>query len=191
MPTTPPQVVLQPLPPARSDLLKQFLYLAIHVPNGRPLPFDIIDNDPEIKRYWDGFGSQIGDIGIMAIDTKTAEVIGCAWGRALPKDAPGFGYLADDIPEVGLALLPEYQRKGIGTALLRTLLAAYASDPNAPSGTGWQQISLSTTRTNKVAQQVYENLGFRIVKEDDAGDLLMVTDLDPQKTGEPEQVGSG
>ena len=161
------------------------------MPNGRPLPFDIIDNDPEIKRYWDGFGSQIGDIGIMAIDTKTAEVIGCAWGRALPKDAPGFGYLADDIPEVGLALLPEYQRKGIGTALLRTLLAAYASDPNAPSGTGWQQISLSTTRTNKVAQQVYENLGFRIVKEDDAGDLLMVTDLDPQKTGEPEQVGSG
>jgi len=179
---TPPRILFQPLPPNRTDLLRQFLYLAIHVPNGKPLPVEIIDTDPVIKRYWDGFGSRKGDIGVMAVNTETSEVIGCAWGRALPKTESGYGYLADDIPEVGLALLPEWQRQGIGTMLLRTLLTTYASDKNAPNGVGWQQVSLSTAKSNKVAQRVYENLDFHLIKEDAAGDLLMAVSLNQYRT---------
>jgi len=170
-------ITFQPLPSDCTDLLRQFLYLAIHVPGGEPLPFDIIDSDPVIKRYWQGFGSRRGDIGVMAINAETNEVIGCAWGRALPRAESGYGYIADDIPEVGLAVLPEWQRKGIGTKLLRTLLTSYAADSMVPGQVGWQQISLSTAKSNRIAQTVYENLGFDVVREDEDGDIIMVADL--------------
>ena len=181
---------LRPLSLDDIGLLPQFLYLAILVP-GRDTqpPFSILETDPELLHYWQGFGSRPGDIGVVALGSETEstpesesaaeseEIIGIAWGRLFPSSAPGFGYLDDDTPEVGLAVLPDWRGKGVGTALLKALMNYYASDKNAPNGVGYQRVSLSTAGSNVIAQKLYRRLGFEIVSTDAEGDLKMVANL--------------
>ncbi len=44
------------------------------------------------------------------------------WLRQFPRDAPGYGYVDEDIPELSMAVLPTYRGRGVGTALLEAAL---------------------------------------------------------------------
>ena len=67
-----------------------------------------------------------------------------------------------------MALLPNYRGHGIGTALLRRLLAAAAHESEA--------VSLSVSKSN-AALRLYERFGFTVVGEPKGGSVTMLKRL--------------
>lgn len=64
---------------------------------------------------------------------------------------------ADRVPYLKMAvLLPEYQNKGIGTAVVTELLATLREK-------GFTSVKLFTNQDNRNAQKCYQKCGFRIV----------------------------
>ncbi|MCL2422867.1 MAG: GNAT family N-acetyltransferase [Micrococcales bacterium] len=148
-------------------LLREFLYLAIHVPPGadRP-PVEILD-EPMLQRYLEGFGHEAGDLAVAADQDGT--VVGVAWSRMLGGDLPGYGYVDDDTPELAVAVLPDQRGKGLGGRLVGALMVELAK-------AGFAQVSLSVDKTNP-AQRLYQRLGFVTVRHDEDDDLVMVRTL--------------
>ena len=96
-------------------------------------------------------GGNDGDMGFKAlVDGVTA---GAAWLRLIQ----GYGHVAEDIPELTMAVLPGYRGRGIGTALLSVLI-----DTAARSYPG---ISLSVVGENP-AINLYRRMGFEIIRPD-------------------------
>jgi len=122
--------------------------------------------DWQVAHYLDGW-PRAGDFGVIAIDELGA-AIGACWARCLPADDPGYGYVASDVPEIGVAVIAQSRRRGIGRALLRRI---------AEEGrrTGVQRLSLSVERTNP-AIHIYLSEGWRTVGTV-AGSDTMVLDL--------------
>ncbi len=109
-----------------------------------------VQENPSLARYAHHWGRS-GDLGWVAIASKTQHPLGAAWMRLWPENDRGFGYIADSIPELAIAVIPQYRRQGIGTQLLQRLLATaqlhYAS------------ISLNV-RSDNPALHLYHRLGF-------------------------------
>jgi len=123
------------------------LYLAIYVePGAEPIGLKVL-NLPEIRKYVSGWGEET-DYGALASDETTGKKMGAAWLRLIK----GFGNISDDIPEIAIALYPEYRGKGIGSALIKYLLEA-TSDI-------YKTISLSVQVGNKAAFKLYKKFGF-------------------------------
>jgi len=129
-------------------------------------PFDETIARPELRRYIEGWG-RVGDTAIVALDRRD-EPVGGAWYRLFTADAPGYGFVDEDTPELSIALYPECRRQHVGALLLGTLLQHARAD-------GFAAISLSVARGNP-ACRLYSRLGFEVVAE--PGDsLTMVADL--------------
>jgi len=75
---------------------------------------------PEIRRYLDGWGRP-GDAGVVARD-GTGLPVGAAWLRLFPAEAPGYGFVAPDVPEVAIGVAAASRGRGAGGALLDALL---------------------------------------------------------------------
>jgi GNAT superfamily N-acetyltransferase len=58
-----------------------------------------------------------GDFGWVA-ETGT-DAIGVVWAQYLPPDDPGYGFLAEDTPEVSLWVRDDWRGRGLGRALVR------------------------------------------------------------------------
>ena len=139
--------------PLDQPTLWEMLYHSLYVPDGSaPFPRDII-NRPEIAMYVEEWG-RAGDLGFLAIESTTDQPIGAAWLRLLNGEQKGYGYVDDETPELGIAVLPEYRGKGIGMALVARLLTAAAAV--------YQRISLSVSFDNP-AMRLYERAGFEKV----------------------------
>jgi ribosomal protein S18 acetylase RimI-like enzyme len=103
--------------------LLEMLYEALFVPVGsRPFPQSIIDR-PDLARYARGFGHQKGDRGWIA-ESSAGNLLGAAWVRQMPADDPGYGFVDEDTPELSIAVVPDHRSRGVGTALLGSLLAS-------------------------------------------------------------------
>jgi ribosomal protein S18 acetylase RimI-like enzyme len=151
--------------------LWEMLYQALYVPEGgSALPREVI-HLPELARYVRGWGRE-GDCGCLASDPVTSEPIGAVWLRLLVGDNKGYGYVDDDTPELGIAVLPEYRNRGIGTQLLTHLFGSVG---------GQSSISLSVSANNP-AVRLYQRLGFEIVSTTDEL-LLMKRDYKQTKLG--------
>lgn len=94
-----------------------------------------------------------GDVGVVAEDPDTGDVLGVAWAQRLPIDDPGYGFIDADTPEASLWVAPSVRGRGVGRALLRALLRAAA-------GAGATRVSLSVEEGNDVAQGLYRSEGF-------------------------------
>jgi ribosomal protein S18 acetylase RimI-like enzyme len=136
--------------------LWEMLYQALYVPEGQPpFPREII-KAPEISRYVAGWG-RAGDVGYLALDG--ARPVGAVWLRLWSDVEHGYGYVDRDIPELSVAILPEYRGQGIGGGLIRHLLAE-----NAGHFCG---VSLSVSAENP-ARQLYQRLGFEVLGEENS-----------------------
>lgn len=133
------------------DLLREFLYQAIYLPDGvEPLPRPIVDL-PELQVYVTDFGTQPGDHCLVAeVERK---VIGAAWCRIMED----YGHIDNDTPSLAISLLPEYRGQGTGTQLLNALLLLLREN-------GYQRASLSVQKENP-ALRLYQRAGFRILAE--------------------------
>lgn len=106
---------------------------------------------PELARYIGGW-PRPGDFALFAVGPAP---IGAVWWRQLTAREAGFGYVADDIPEIAMAVRPDCRGRGIGTTLLQGLIAT-------AEGEGLPALSLSVDRENP-AIHLYERLGFTAI----------------------------
>jgi ribosomal protein S18 acetylase RimI-like enzyme len=126
----------------------EILRYASHEPS-----LESVKNQPCLTRYAANWG-RVGDIGWVAVMDEESS-IGAAWLR-LWLDDKGFGYIDNAIPELAMAVLPNYQGKGIGTHLLTQLLDT--AKKHFPA------VSLNVRANNPVVK-LYERLGFTKVPE--------------------------
>ncbi len=144
---------IRPLSIEDQDFLWEIVYHAIHVPPGAEPPPRTIVNEQGAAKYVREWGRP-GDYGLIVEGLDKAERKGAAWLRLFPKSDPGYGFVAEDVPEISIALLPECRGQGIGTELMSRLIA-YARGHNPG-------VSLSVVATNP-ALRLYERLGFQRV----------------------------
>ena len=62
---------------------------------------------PENARYVADWG-RTGDVALYALDRRD-EPVGAAWYRRFTAAAPGYGYVADDVPELAIGVYPEFR----------------------------------------------------------------------------------
>ncbi len=107
-----------------------------------------VKSNLDLVRYVSGWG-RAGDLGVVA--EKADFAVGAAWLRLWSKDSRGYGYVADEVPELAIAVIPEMRGQGIGTALLSQIIQVATSQ--------YPAISLSI-RADNPALQLYERVGF-------------------------------
>ena len=143
-------------------LLNNFLYEAIFVPEGVEAPPKSIINLPELQVYVSNFGTQKHDRALLA--EVNGKVIGAVWVRIMND----YGHIDDNTPSFAISLYKEYRGLGIGTALMRKMLATLKNNR-------YKQASLSVQKANYAAK-MYLKLGFEIVKETEE-EYIMVKKL--------------
>lgn len=141
------------------DFLWEMLYQAVYVAPGEAAPSREIVRLPELAKYVQDWGNR-NDLGMIAED-ENGMPLGAAWLRLFKGEKRGYGYVADDIPEVSVAVLPEYRGQGIGARLLEELLRMARAR--------WRGVSLSVQEQNPAAR-LYLRLGF--VEVNRQGDSL-------------------
>ena len=156
---------------ARADpaFLTEMLYEAVYWRDDgaeeRP-PLDAMLEDPRIKGYVAGWG-RAGDVALCALDRRE-EPVGAAWYRRFTAAEPGYGFVAEDVPELSIGVYPECRGQRIGSLLLGALLARARSSHE-------RALSLSVSRENP-AKRLYARNGFEVVAQ--PGDALtMLVDL--------------
>lgn len=135
-------------------LLKDFLYEAIYQRDeSKLLPREVI-NQPELRIFIDDFGKKDDYCLVADVDGK---VVGAVWARILAGDVKGFGNIDEQTPEFAISLYKEYRNKGIGTALMKSMI-------NLLQEQGYKRTSLAVQKDN-FAVKMYEKVGFKIEKE--------------------------
>jgi len=132
-------------------LLNDFLYEAIYIPNGMEPPPKTIINTPELQEYVVDFGTRGHDKAFAA--EIEGMIAGAVWVRIMHD----YGHIDDDTPSLAIAVRKAYRGLGIGTAMLKELLAALKSE-------GYAKVSLSVQKEN-YAVKMYQKVGFRVLKE--------------------------
>jgi GNAT superfamily N-acetyltransferase len=120
--------------------LWEMLYYAAHMDEDGEVSFQAAKTNPDLVKYARDWGCET-DVGCIAFEPGCNEPIGAAWLRLLIGDEKTTSYVNDDIPELAIAVLPEYLGRGVGTQLLQHVLEA-ATNP---------------------AIRLYERIGFVIV----------------------------
>ena len=134
--------------PADEPFLREMLWLAYNWRDQSVAPDHWPDPDGP-RRYVEGFG-RAGDAGVIA--EEGGELAGAAWYRLLPAADAGYGYVADDVPELTIGVAAGYRGRGVAGELLERLKARAAAD-------GLRGISLSVEPDNH-ALRIYERAGF-------------------------------
>ena len=145
-----------------TNLLKDFLYEAIFIPEGVEPPAREIIERPELKLYYEGFGSGRADHCIVA--EEDGQVVGAVWTRTMND----YGHIDDETPSFAISLYKEYRGRGIGTRLMKEILELLRSQ-------GYKKASLAVQKAN-YAVRMYEKVGFKIVDENDE-EYIMVCEL--------------
>ena len=140
-----------------TELLKDFLYEAIFIPEGVEPPDRSIIEQPELSLYYDGFDHCL----VAEVDGK---VVGAVWTRIMND----YGHIDDETPSFAISLYREYRGQGIGTAMMRKMLELLKSQ-------GWKKASLAVQKEN-YAVRMYEAVGFRTVYENDE-EYIMVCEM--------------
>ena len=134
-------------------LLNNFLYEATFIPEGIEPPPKTIITSPELQVYVERFGESKDDLGLAAeVDSK---VVGAVWVRIMND----YGHIDDETPSLAISLYKEYRGFGIGTAMMKEILALLKSH-------GYSRVSLSVQKANYAAK-MYLKIGFEIVKENE------------------------
>ncbi|MGC5616816.1 GNAT family N-acetyltransferase [Georgenia sp. Z1491] len=114
------------------------------------VPVAGLRDDDALARYVDGWTPDQG--GVVAVDDD-GTVLGAAWLRLMPAVRPGYGFVAEDVPELSMGVEPPARGGGVGSALLAVLLERARRD-------GRRAVSLSVERDNSTARRLYERAGF-------------------------------
>ncbi len=143
-------------------LLDNFLYEAIFVPEGIEPPPKTIITSPELQVYVERFGESKDDWGLAAeVDGK---IVGAVWVRIMND----YGHIDNETPSLAISLYKEYRGFGIGTAMMKEILALLKSH-------GYRRVSLSVQKANYAAK-MYLKIGFEIIRENEE-EFVMICHL--------------
>ena len=145
------EYIIREIEKSEYQLLDNFLYEAIFIPDGVQPPEKNIIKLPELQVYVADFGKQKDDICFLA--EVNDKVIGAVWVR----DMNDYGHVEDGVPSFAISLYKEYRGYGIGTALMKRMLCELKKR-------GYEKTSLSVQKAN-YAVQMYLNVGFDIIDE--------------------------
>ena len=160
------RIIIRDIAERDFSLLPEFLYQTfLHSSEEAPPPREIIYEAKQLV-YHEDFGGR-DDFGVVAEIDGT--VVGIAWSRLIK----AYGYVDDDTPEFAVAILPEFRGLGLGTKLLERLFEVLRLH-------GYLRVSLSVDVVNP-ALRLYERLGFKLVREGDDDDYVMVKEFPPEK----------
>jgi ribosomal protein S18 acetylase RimI-like enzyme len=121
---------------------------------------------PAMIYFLENFG-RLGDFGFIA-ETEDKTLVGAVWARLFSAENKGYGFVSEQIPELAIAVVPEFRNCGAGAKLMQHLIKE-AQNLKFPA------LSLSVDRRNP-ALRLYERLGFidaGISKETDSS-LTMI-----------------
>lgn len=139
---------------ARKDeynLLDDFIYEAIFIPEGVESPPKSIISNPDLQVYVSGFGEEKDDNCLVAeVDGK---VIGAVWVRIMND----YGHIDETTPSFAISLYKQYRGNGIGTDMMRKMLLLLQEK-------GYKKASLAVQKEN-YALKMYLKVGFKIVDE--------------------------
>jgi len=107
--------------------------------------------DPRYARYLTGW-PRPGDYGLVA---EQDGPVGAAWYRTYAEANPGYGFVAEDVPELSIAVVTSRRHEGIGRRLLLDLIDASVAQ-------GCRALSLSVAENNP-ARGLYASVGFVLV----------------------------
>ena len=155
-------IMIRKLYPEEADLLRDFLYEAIFIPEGVEPPTRDIVERPELRIYYDDFGTGPADHCLVA--EAAGRVVGAAWVRIMND----YGHVDDETPSFAISLIPEYRGRGIGTRLMKEMLTMLKD-------CGFKQTSLAVQKAN-YAVRMYKDVGFKIIDENDE-EFIMVCEL--------------
>jgi ribosomal protein S18 acetylase RimI-like enzyme len=115
----------------------------------KPTPTaDQVLADPRYAMYLAGWPRQ-GDCGLVA---EQDGPLGAAWYRTYTEVSHGYGFIAEHVPELSIAVVASRRREGIGRRLLIDLIDASIAQ-------GYAAVSLSVNDNNP-ARRLYESVGF-------------------------------
>ncbi len=155
-------MIIRKLRENETELLKDFLYEAIFIPEGVEPPAREIIEQPELKLYYENFGAGRADHCIVA--ESDGKVIGAVWTRIMDD----YGHVDDDTPSFAISLYKEFRGQGTGTELMRQMLKLLKDS-------GYKRASLAVQKSN-YAVRMYEKVGFHTVNENEE-EFIMICDL--------------
>lgn len=83
------------------------------------------------------------------------KIVGAVWVRIMND----YGHIDDETPSLAISLYKKYRGFGIGTAMMKEILALLKSH-------GYSRVSLSVQKDNYAAK-MYLKIGFEIVRENE------------------------
>lgn len=128
------------------------------------LTLEQFTDNPDLSHYLAGW-PRAGDFGVVA-ESATGAGAGAAWCRTFTAEDAGYGFVAADIPELTIGVLPTHRGAGTGKALMANLIALGRLR-------AIRAISLSVEDGNR-ARALYENLGFVKVGRNGGSDTLLL-----------------
>lgn len=145
-------IKIRPLEIKDIDFLWDMLYEAIYVeePEKKGLREELLAIEG-IAKYVKSFGEDINDKGFIAED-EFGKPIGAVWYRRFDFENKGYGFVAEDIPELSIAINSDGRGKGVGSKLMEALITEAKKQ-------GFHALSLSVDPTNAAAK-LYKKLGF-------------------------------
>ena len=120
----------------------------------KPTPTaDEVMADPRYAMYLTGWPRQ-GDYGLVA---EQDGPVGAAWYRTFTEANHGYGFVAEGVPELSIAVIASRRQEGTGRRLLVDLIDASLAQ-------GYSAMSLSVIEDNP-ARRLYESAGFVLVEK--------------------------
>lgn len=140
---------LRPATAADQPLLREALVDNVNWCGPRLTREQVLDH-PGLCHYVAGY-PRIGDLGLVAC--LDGRAVGAAWARLFAHTERGYGWVADDWPELSLWVVAGDRGRGIGGALLLGLI-------ETARAAGRPGLSLSVEDGNP-ARRLYERCGFQ------------------------------
>ena len=155
-------MIIRKLRDDETELLKDFLYEAIYIPDGIQPPERSIIELPELSIYYEDFGNSPADDWLVA--EVGGKLVGAVWTRIMND----YGHVDDETPSFAVSLYKEYRGKGFGTEMMRRMLGLLKEQ-------GYKKASLAVQKAN-YAVRMYEKVGFKIIDKNDE-EYIMVCGL--------------
>ena len=104
-------------------------------------------------------GTRIGDYGLVA--EVDHQIIGAVWARIMDD----YGHIDNETPSLAISLYKEYRGYGIGTELMKRMLALLKYG-------GYKQASLAVQKAN-YAVKMYKKIGFYTIEENEEEYIML------------------
>jgi ribosomal protein S18 acetylase RimI-like enzyme len=144
--------------------MREMLFEAFFWDARNPRPsFEVFSADAEFLKLLDDWG-RAGDRAVIA--EQDGMSLGAAWFRLWTPEWHSYGYVDSGVPEVGMGVKQGHRSRGIGRALLASLVEIARSESFAA-------LSLSVS-PNNYAFSLYTSMGFHRVGESGSSWTLLL-----------------